>query len=154
MLTGIAGGSWFEHKGAAANRLCLTLEPELDDAALSPYVNYLHGMEYQNILGGHNDHDAPCSVCRTPLSTTIMVPATLTCPTGWVTQYSGHLVAGYHGHEAASEFLCLDGEPEHRPSGEFNRNGAMFYHTVTQCGSLPCPPYTGGKVATCVVCSQ
>nr|KAG5710121.1 hypothetical protein BaRGS_006640 [Batillaria attramentaria] len=128
VYTGVAGGGSHDQKGAPANRLCLTMEPEFDDAAAGPSqnFNYLYGLEYQDILG-HLDHDALCSVCRAPQSTTIMVPATLTCPPGWVTQYRGHLVADYHNHPAASEYQCLDGEPEHRLGGQVNRNGALWY---------------------------
>nr|KAG5710122.1 hypothetical protein BaRGS_006641 [Batillaria attramentaria] len=129
------------------------MEPEFDNTAPTPNLNYIYGVEYEEIPGHHN-HDAPCCVCRAPQSTTIMVPATLTCPPGWVTQYSGHLMAGFHNHPAASEFLCLDGEPEHRLSGEVSKDGALLYYTVTQCGSLPCPPYVNAKVVTCVVCSK
>nr|KAG5710128.1 hypothetical protein BaRGS_006647 [Batillaria attramentaria] len=90
---GTTGGSRYEHKGAAANRLCLTMEPEFDGTAVPTYYAYLQGAEYQNIEG-HHDHDVPCSVCRAPQSTTIMVPTTLTCPPGWVSQYTGQSLKG------------------------------------------------------------
>nr|KAG5710127.1 hypothetical protein BaRGS_006646 [Batillaria attramentaria] len=85
---GTAGGSRYDYKGAAANRLCLTMEPEFDGTSLPDKYTYLQGAEYEDIEG-HLNHDVPCSVCRAPQSTTIMVPATLTCSPGWVSQYTG-----------------------------------------------------------------
>nr|KAG5710123.1 hypothetical protein BaRGS_006642 [Batillaria attramentaria] len=137
VYSGFVGGSWYEHTGAASNRLCLTTEPEFDDTVPSVWA-YLHGAEYEHIPGHHNS-DPPCCVCRAPQSTTIMVPATLTCPPGWVTQYSGHLVAGHHSHQAASEYLCLDGEPEDVEDSGADSRGVLFYYTIAQCRSLPCP---------------
>ncbi|XP_076448952.1 uncharacterized protein LOC143285503 isoform X2 [Babylonia areolata] len=150
VYSGVAGGSWYDHPGAAANPLCLTLAPQFDGTAAHPtHRGYLYGAEYQVILN-HHEHDVPCSVCRTALSTTIMIPATRTCPTGWTTQYTGYLTSGHYGHKAASEYVCLDKDPEHASSGHVN----LFYFTVTQCGSLPCPPYVNNKVVLCVVCSK
>lgn len=153
VYSGIAGGSHLSHSGAASNRLCLTLQPQFDGTPATTNSNYLYGVEYEEMEGHHN-HDAPCSVCRAPESNTIMVPATLTCPPGWTAQYTGHLMAGFHGHAAASEFLCLDVEPEHWAGGHEDKNGALLYNTRTVCGSLPCPPYVEGQVVTCVVCSK
>ena len=113
---------------------------------------YLYGAEYESMTG-HTDHDVPCSVCRVPQSTTIMVPGTLTCPPGWTTQYTGHVVSEHQSYYA-SEYVCLDGSPEHDSSGAVNNYGLLFYYTITQCGSLPCPPYVTNKVVTCVICSK
>ena len=151
--TGVAGGSWFGHTGAAANRLCLTMTPELDEKTKATYPGYLYGTEYQAIHG-HHDQDVPCSVCRARQPTTIMVPATRTCPSGWTAQYNGYLVTGYYLHRAASEYVCLDGQPEDVPNGRQNEDGSTWYYTLTRCGSLPCPPYVNDTVVTCVVCSK
>ena len=151
--TGVAGGSWYSHAGAAANLLCLTMKPQYDDVVKPKYIGYLYGSEY-NSVPGHHDQDVPCSVCRAPQPTTIMVPATLTCPSGWTAQYTGHLAAGYYGNTAASEYLCLDGEEKDVFSGNRDQNGNLISYVVTKCGSLPCPPYLDDRVATCVVCSK
>ncbi|XP_076448958.1 short-chain collagen C4-like [Babylonia areolata] len=154
VYSGVAGGSWFDHPGAAANPLCLTLAPQFDGTAAHPHNRaYLYGVEYEDIPK-HDDHDVPCSVCRAALSTTIMIPATRTCPTGWTTQYTGYLTSGYFGHKSASEYVCLDKDLENASSGHLNQNGKFFYFTVTRCGSLPCPPYVNNKVVLCVVCSK
>jgi hypothetical protein len=152
-VTGIAGGKLYSHTGTATNRLCLTRSPEFDGTPVPGTVGYLYGGEYQDI-GNHHDHDVPCSVCLAPQSVTTMFPATLTCPHGWTKQYSGKLVSERHNHASASEFVCLDGEPENDDSGEADTHGNLFYLVATVCGSLPCPPYVNNKIVTCVVCSK
>ena len=153
LTTGVAGGSLYTDTGAAANHLCLTETPELDNEPIPRYYSTLYGAEYEHI-GSHHNHDVLCSVCRAPQSTTIMVPATHTCPPGWTTQYTGHLVAGYYNHKAATEYVCLDGTPEDAVGGHQDQNGNLFFYTVTRCGSLPCPPFVNNKVALCAVCSK
>ncbi|XP_070176829.1 uncharacterized protein [Littorina saxatilis] len=153
VYTGVAGGKPFHKKGSGTNRLCLTRTPQFDNTAKPPLYGVLYGAEYQDIPG-HHDHDVPCSVCLAPQSTTIMVPATLTCPPGWTPQYTGHLASERNVHHYGGEYVCLDGNPEHDSSGVRNDNGLLFYLVVTVCGSLPCPPYINDKVVTCVVCSK
>ncbi|XP_070177503.1 apolipoprotein A-IV-like [Littorina saxatilis] len=149
VYTGVVGGSSYDTDGGAANRLCLTLEPQAGN--VTGARTYIYGAEYK--FSDHHDLDVVCSVCHTPLPTTFMVPGTHTCPPGWSEQYTGHLTAGMVGHRAASEYLCLDSNPEHRPGSQEIRNGALFYYVFTECGSLPCPPYANMYV-TCVVCSR
>ena len=150
---GVAGGSQFDHTGAAANALCLTMTPQFDNEAKPTSYAYLYGAEYEH-SPDHDDLDVPCAVCRVPQSTTIMMAATLTCPSGWTPQYTGHLAAGHPSHKAASEYLCLDGQPEDVPNSSQNHNSYLLYYTIAQCGSLPCGPYIQDRVITCVVCSK
>ncbi|KAK7094975.1 M protein, serotype 12-like [Littorina saxatilis] len=152
VYAGVAGGKYYDHKGSGTNRLCLTRTPQFDNTAKPPYYGNLYGAEYEDIPGHHN-HDVPCSVCLAPQSTTIMVPATLTCPPGWTPHYTGHLASEHFSHYGG-EYVCLDGSPEDDSSVVQNDNGLLFYYTVTVCGSLPCPPYSNDKVVTCVVCSK
>ncbi|XP_070176839.1 uncharacterized protein [Littorina saxatilis] len=152
VYSGVAGGKLHNEKGSGTNTLCLTRTPQFDNTAKPPYYGYLYGAEYESIPG-HHDHDVPCSVCLAPQSTTIMVPATLTCPPGWTPHYTGHLVSQYQNNYA-TEYVCLDGNPEDDSSGARDDNGLGFFYVVTVCGSLPCPPYINDKVVTCVVCSK
>ncbi|KAL8569879.1 hypothetical protein ACOMHN_038571 [Nucella lapillus] len=105
VYSGVAGGSWYSHPGAAANPLCLTMNPQVDGTPVPRYHALLYGAEYQ-YFPNHHDHDVPCSVCRVPQSTTIMIPATRACPKGWTSQYAGHLSAGYPTHKSASHLPC------------------------------------------------
>ncbi|KAK7095079.1 uncharacterized protein [Littorina saxatilis] len=152
VYTGVAGGKHYDQKGSGTNTLCLTRTPQFDNTAKPSYYGNLYGAEYQYIPG-HKNTDVPCSMCLAPQSTTIMVPATLTCPPGWTPHYTGHLVSQYKNYYA-TEYVCLDGSPEDDSSGVRNDNGLLFHYVMTRCGSLPCPPYINDKVVTCVVCSK
>ena len=152
--TGVVGGSYYKDTGGAANTLCLTEKPEYDDDMTQPpHLSDVYGAEYEE-GGSHQNRDVPCCVCRAPQSTSLMVPATRTCPRGWTAHYTGHLTAGDHAHNAASEYLCLDGSPEDLPGGEENLDGRLLYYAAARCGSLRCPPFDEGRVLTCVVCSM
>ncbi|XP_052227491.1 short-chain collagen C4-like [Dreissena polymorpha] len=162
--SGYVAGSFYTHKGAAANFLCLPETPEwgyYNDNAINDTA-YVYGAEYQldgresdnGFIGNVYQQDAPCAVCRTSRKSVLMVPAKLTCFSGWTMEYSGYLVAGSALHEAATEYICLDGKPEMVPGKGENHNGKLMYLTEARCGSLPCPPYVNGRELTCVVCSR
>ena len=172
VYAGYAAGSDYRDTGAAANYLCLSPDPlwgHYNDAQNAGAT--VMGVEYElyGTLPGDttpffnkNLHieDAPCSVCRSPRSTVIMIPGRNQCYKGWTLEYKGYLVAGYHGHtndfghKAASEYVCLDDSPDVIPGGHTNQNGALFYMVEGHCGSLLCPPYVEGRELTCVVCSK
>ncbi|XP_076455386.1 uncharacterized protein LOC143289981 [Babylonia areolata] len=152
VYSGVAGGTWYGHTGGASNYLCLVMEPDLDNAAPPSLHNWLYGAEYELVDGNH-EQDVVCSVCRASQATTIMIPATRACPAGWSTQYKGYLMSEFWKHKGRTEYVCVDEASESRQGGHENKNGALFYHVVTQCGSLPCPPYVDSKIVTCVVCS-
>ena len=82
-----------------------------------------------------------------------MIPAKTSCPTGWTSEYTGFLMADYHGHRG-STFECVDSNMETLQGGSANRNGAVFYVVEARCGSLPCPPYREFFELSCVVCSK
>ncbi|KAK7492810.1 hypothetical protein BaRGS_00015948 [Batillaria attramentaria] len=153
VYSGIVGGSYYEHAGAASNTLCLSMSPVVDGHPVPSYRAYLYGGEYQT-EDSHQQDDPPCAVCLSSGTNTVMIPGTNQCPSGWTLEYSGHLMAGEYYKPAASEYICVDRNEEDRPSGGANQNGRLLYLTVTVCGSLPCPPYTNGTVVTCAVCSK
>ncbi|KAK7095197.1 hypothetical protein V1264_006641 [Littorina saxatilis] len=128
------------------------MQPQYDNVTLPSNRGWIYGAEYDGIPG-HENLDMPCALCRAPHSTTIMVPATLTCPPGWALQYTGHLAGHDFTMAAATEFVCLDAQIEDRPGSSNDQSSNLYFYTGTACGSLPCPPYVSGKVATCVVCS-
>ena len=76
------------------------------------------------------------------------------CHESWTMEYSGYLMSSYHGSNAASEYVCVDENPEKRHGGHKDQNGKLFYKVEAACGSLPCPPYVNGRELTCVVCSK
>ncbi|XP_025094924.1 uncharacterized protein LOC112564371 [Pomacea canaliculata] len=153
VYSGVVGGSNYNETGGAANYLCLPLS----NITLFDYTNYhtahLYGGEYQT-EDIHGDKDPLCAVCRSSRATNVMIPATFYCPDGWTSEYSGWLMTGYYDLESASEFICVSFEKEERQGSGVNNNGKLLFYTATVCGSLPCPPYFGGKRVTCVVCSK
>ncbi|PVD29533.1 hypothetical protein C0Q70_08784 [Pomacea canaliculata] len=153
VYSGSVGGSHYTSLGAAANYLCLPLSGvNLVDRSNSDNAG-LYGAEFES-QDSHQDKDVVCAVCRSSRANNVMIPATTVCPAGWTSEYSGWLMAGYPGHNAASEFICVNSKMEERTGSEQNNNGKLLYYTATVCGSLPCPPYVTGKRVTCVVCSK
>ena len=113
----------------------------------------LYGAEFQT-FDSHHNRDPVCSVCRSPFSSTVMIPGTDVCTAGWQLQYSGFLMAGNHIYDAGTEYICMDYSMESRAGGEGDLNGRLLDYTVTRCGSLPCGPYINNTVVTCAVCSK
>nr|KAG5706671.1 hypothetical protein BaRGS_005741 [Batillaria attramentaria] len=129
------------------------MHPQLLSITVPSYHGLLYGAQYYRIEG-HNYLDVPCTVCWTQHAATLMMPATRACPAGWVTQYTGLLASGHYADAGSLDYACLDGDLEDRPSSAENKASNNFFYTVTVCGSLPCPPYADGKMATCAVCSK
>ena len=167
IYSGYAAGSDYMDSGAAANYLCLSPDPlwgnytDAHDAGAK-----VMGVEYElygTVPGDttaffhkrlHNE-DAPCSVCRSPRPTVIMIPGRNQCYSGWTLEYKGYLVAGRSTHVASTEYVCLDESPEVIPGGHASVNGALFYMVEGRCDrALTCPPYEDGRELTCVVCSK
>ncbi|XP_035687427.1 short-chain collagen C4-like [Branchiostoma floridae] len=160
---GIAGGTHYTQSGGAANYVCLPKNPQWRafTAGNQGYGAYMYGAEYQLSTANSPfqgasllDHDVPCAVCHVASrGSKLMIPARLSCPSGWTREYKGYLMTtGYTQYR--SEFVCMDGEPETRPGGHGNHNGALFYLVEASCGSLPCPNYVQGRELTCVVCTK
>lgn len=164
--TGYAGGSWYDHTGAAASMLCLPEDPDWDlgkynDASES--FAFVYGSEYDEktersgrlIGNSHHQQNVPCVVCNIrSRSSYIMVPGKTKCPDGWTMEYCGYLMSGYYAHKRASDYFCIDMEPEDAKGGEKNENGYVLYFVESRCGSLSCPPYVNGRELPCVVCTK
>jgi hypothetical protein len=159
VYTGYVGGKSHTHAGSGANTLCLTDTPTWGQFSAGDQNGALiYGAEFEtsgyglaNMTSLH-DYDARCVVCETPKSTTIMVPGTQVCPSGWTLEYSGYLM-GNHYTQNASEFICMDASPTQSGS-PVNNNGTLFYPTEAECGSLPCLPYVQDRELTCAVCAK
>ena len=80
-----------------------------------------------------------------------MIPSHYECPSGWTREYYGYLMAGYHGHKAATQFTCIDRSLEPIESSGGNTDGKLFYTVEVHCGHfIPC----GEQELTCVVCTK
>ena len=82
-----------------------------------------------------------------------MVPAKLTCPTGWTREYSGYLMTEYYAYSIAT-FECVDRNAESLPGGHANTDGGLFYQVEATCNGFQCPPYDPQKELTCAVCTK
>ena len=160
-------GSTYTDTGAAANYQCLPEHPT--------WANYTDGLQNRGgRMYGTEFHsqqrdtfnpfnmppsqwdDATCAVCRAPYVTTIMIPAMTSCYPGWHQQYTGYLMSGYHGSVSATEFICVDSNPDLALHGEKQSYGRFLYFVESVCarGSLPCLNYPSGREMACVVCSK
>ena len=153
VYSGVMGGSLHTLSGAGANALCLSLSPVLLNPRPDQPHTLLYGGEYET-YDSHMNKDPDCAVCRSLRPTTIMVPGTNVCSSGWTLEYSGYLMAGHHTHAASTQFICVDTALEGRIGSDDDHNGHLLYYTETECGSLPCPPYEAYKLVTCAVCSK
>ena len=160
VYSGRAGGSNHHHHGEAANLLCLPDDPEYSTYGSGTYNSVLRGAQYQATSGqpfrSYNFHNIPCAVCyASTRDTVLMIPAKLTCPTNWTTEYTGYLMAGFRNYNGRTLFECIDSTPQSVPGldGHDSYN-ALYYHVEATCNSLSCPPYDDEKEVTCVVCTR
>ncbi|XP_060603633.1 uncharacterized protein LOC132756554 [Ruditapes philippinarum] len=143
--------------GTASNYLCLPQNPDFDSKIdqKSPFA-MIYGAEYEThtFVSGLTDKEAPCAVCQIPRSNVIMMPGKNICLKNYKMEYHGYLMSGHPKHVAASEYVCVDGDPEATTESlPSNLNGVLFYFVKAKCGSLKCLPYKDGEVLTSVVCS-
>ena len=165
---GFAGGSRYNHKGGASSMLCLPKDPDWDAGKFSdkqdPITGLIYGAEYQDgdsrsdqLFGeSHHDRDVPCVVCDvTKRSTVLMIPGRTKCYPGWTLEYAGYLMSGRYGHDdGATDYYCVDKDPENLPDGTRNDDGHILYFVEARCGSLRCPPYIQGREFQCAVCTK
>ena len=83
-----------------------------------------------------------------------MIPAKITCPETWTTEYQGYLLTEYFTHKHNSVYECVDKDAESIPGSSADTNGAIFYHVQAQCNGILCPPYDREKKLACVVCTK
>eukprot|EP00058_Branchiostoma_floridae_P013334 XP_002598822.1 hypothetical protein BRAFLDRAFT_74501 [Branchiostoma floridae] len=159
---GIAGGAHYQQTGGGANYVCLPKDPEWGVFTVGDQQSaYMYGAEYQLARGNNPfqgvsgyQYDVTCAVCHVASrGSKLMIPARLSCPSGWTREYKGYLMTEEHSHYR-TEFVCVDGEPETRSGGHVNHDGVLFYPVEARCGSLPCPNYVQDRELTCVVCTK
>ena len=167
---GFAAGSHYTHKGGASSMLCLPKDPDWDagktnDAtAGSGGTGLIYGTEFEDGSGrndklfgeSHYQRDVPCVVCDvTKRSTVLMIPGRSKCYPGWTLEYAGYLMSGHYEHAGATDYYCVDKDPQDLPDGTTNENGHLLYFVEARCvASLRCPPYVSGREFQCVVCTK
>ena len=116
----------------------------------------MYGAEYQIStvipLNQAHDRNVPCALCEVNGRTNkIMIPSHYECPTGWIREYYGYLMAGNLAFKAATKYTCVDETLEQIPGTATDTNGYLFYPVEAVCGQfIPC----SDKEVTCVVCTK
>ena len=160
LYKGKAASSSHDQTGGGANYICLPDEPEFLSYTPGVYgaQSYIYGVEYETYvgpLGSIQDHNAPCAVCYVSTRVSyLMIPAKVTCPLTWTTEYQGYLMAELFSHKHNAVYVCVDKDAESIPGSGASTNGALFYHVQAQCNGLLCPPYDKEKELACVVCTK
>lgn len=167
VYSGFVGGSAYTNSGSAVNNLCLPSHPQWGTYDTKdnnhPFVGAalfdLFDINVPNTVFDFDKYDhnrVACSLCRKKLNTaTMMIPARQDCYGDWVKLYDGYLYAGWHAHESASEFICMDSKPDVLDKGSTWTHKKILYPVKANCdGAMPCPPYVNGREVTCVVCSK
>lgn len=116
------------HPGSGFNRLCIPEKPEfgLVHYDKSSSSGYLYGQEFETSGYGLRNftqlanYPVPCVVCEVKQGPVLQVPGTLVCPSGWVAEYQGYLMANYYSNHRG-EYVCVDKDSERVPQYQ-NRN--------------------------------
>ena len=161
LYSGRAGGTSYQHKGGAANILCLPNDPQYSRygsgvTGWSPLTGVQYHVASGQPLHTVHDHNMPCVVCYTSSRVTVlMIPAKLTCPTNWTTEYTGYIMATRYNYNSQTLYECIDQAPESVPGlNAWDSNSALYQHVEATCNSLSCPPYDAEKEVMCVVCTR
>ena len=122
--------------GSAGNSLCLPL---------SQYLGSKMDTLVDNVPS-----EVPCSVCLALEHNTVLtIPAKTTCPTGWDTEYVGHLMTGSTGI-GIGQFYCVD---DYHPLTVVKPNYGdrrRFIQVIMDCnGSLVEDCYSNLKCSVC-----
>ncbi|XP_067932657.1 uncharacterized protein [Watersipora subatra] len=156
IFTGWVAGQSYTHTGGSSVYTCLPSKPEYQSNMLNSHLsNWIFDTNYDTFYK-QRDRNVPCARCYVPTrSTTIMIPATLTCPPSWTKEYDGYLMSGLYYHKRAYDYVCVDKDMETLDCPQTNRNGAIMYFVKASCrDSVHCPPYHSGAELACVVCSK
>ena len=158
VYAGRAGGTWFTHKGGAANYLCMPDDPDyLSYSSGVQGYNYVYGVQYETSRGPLSavyNHNVPCAVCYASTRVAVtMIPAKTHCPSNWTLEYSGYLMSDYRGY-TTTMYECVDKNPDSVPGSAADTDGALFYHVEASCNGMLCPPYDRQKELTCAVCTK
>ena len=158
MYAGRASGTHYNHRGGAADKICLPDNPDyLNGTSRQEGTTTVAGSEYEfhsDLLSNLHNHNAPCAVCYVPTrATTIMVPAKTACPSSWTREYYGYLTTE-SSSDHRSLYTCIDINPEVIAGTSANTNPARIFLASTDCSGLLCPPYENNRVLSCAVCTK
>lgn len=110
IYNGVMAGTGYGQTGGASDYLCLPYYPQYSTyRTRSQYFSRLVPAEYEQPVrqNGH-DYNAPCAVCYTTRSDTMMIPARTSCYSGWTLEYTGYLVTEKDLNEHSTKYICVD----------------------------------------------
>ena len=162
VYSGRAGGTHNQHKGGAANYLCMPDDPDhLQYNSGTQGFSYIAGVEYWYgsgfpSLSAVNNHNVPCALCYVSTrSVAVMIPAKTHCPTNWTLEYTGYLMSEHYNHNSPTMYECIDKNPESVPGLNAGSDPRAYFIPVEPyCNGLSCPPYDARKELTCALCTR
>lgn len=98
----------------------------------------------------------PCSVCENINSfTSLTVYGKFRCPAGYNIDYHGYVFSSSNS-DKKGQYVCVDNQAESYPNsqGSTQNNNARLFPVEVQCGTIPCPPYTGNREIVCTQCTK
>ena len=160
VYSGRAGATRLDHKGGAANYICMPDDPDhsLFESGVQSRSHvigveyFYHAMPYLSSL---NYHNVPCALCYVATrSVSVMIPAKTVCPTNWTVEYIGYLMSERHDFHRTM-YECVDKDPESVPGLNSAANPTAYFQQVEPyCNGLSCSPYDDEKELTCVICTR
>eukprot|EP00164_Ancoracysta_twista_P003890 GFYU01005216.1.p1 GENE.GFYU01005216.1~~GFYU01005216.1.p1 ORF type:complete len:932 (-),score=275.76 GFYU01005216.1:86-2881(-) len=157
LWNGAMGGARHNHLGGGYNYQCLPDNPqygEFTDGQQSAGAE-IYQVEY--VVNGyglsgltHLDHlEAVCSACqRVGSVSTVMVPGTNECPTGYITEYAGFLFSGHYTHHV-TEYICVD-----KTATGKGHSGHENYSLLHPVEAELLEGYRNNDEIACVVCTK
>ena len=91
-----------------------------------------------------------------------MIPARVTCPSGWTLEYNGYLMSADRNNKR-TEFICFDRNSEVVGGTHEREAGSTIYPVEVRCldpnpdsytGGLPCDKFPDGNELSCAVCTK
>eukprot|EP00049_Salpingoeca_infusionum_P023736 m.13631 g.13631 ORF g.13631 m.13631 type:complete len:4451 (+) comp5977_c0_seq1:73-13425(+) len=163
VYTGFAGGEYYNHGGSGSNLQCMPFDPDTNQGMFDTQDrpgSLIYHAEYQTSSYGIlsmrvlHDQEVPCAVCKRIIqtSTTLMVPGTNKCPSGFSADYQGYLFAPHHTHHRG-EYVCIDKDATSIGSVS-SEDGHLLYPVEAGSGAASIPGYTTNLELTCVVCGS
>ena len=157
----VASSHHRDSNGGGANHLCMPSEP--DYITSTPRTSnvvkaLLYGTAYQDpLVTASSDRTVPCAVCLAGTRTTVlMIPAKISCPTGWTLEYFGYIMTERTSDlHRRSIYECVDVGLEAIPGTNGAGEAGLLGHTVASCGRLDCSDseYIENVEITCAVCT-
>jgi hypothetical protein len=163
MYSGYMVGTLSSTGGGGSQYLCLTANMGLAEYRVTAQgtsdvykVEYMHAADGPlSSLSALDKHDAVCALCQAPdRQWSLMVPGRNDCPSGFVVDYSGHLMAETYNAAGPTQHVCVDDETEGIVDSETDSPSAGLYSVETGDGFGAAGGYIDNKEATCAQCSS